>query len=113
MQLDERTIGDATIVKVTGDITLSSGNDVLLKDKLQSLLQQGRKKLVLDLAGVAYVDSGGLGQLVQCHVTATRHGGSLKLLNTTKRLSDLLVLTRLVTIFDSFEDEGAALKSFS
>jgi anti-anti-sigma factor len=61
MQLEERTVGDVTVIKVTGDITLSSGGDVMLKDKVQSLLQQGKKKLLLDLGSVAYVDSGGLG----------------------------------------------------
>jgi anti-sigma B factor antagonist len=113
MQLEERTVGDVTVIKVTGDITLSSGGDVMLKDKVQSLLQQGKKKLLLDLGSVAYVDSGGLGQLVQCNVTASKNGGSLKLLNMTKRLNDLLVLTKLATIFDSHENEEAALKSFS
>jgi anti-sigma B factor antagonist len=113
MQLEERTVGDVTVIKVTGDITLSSGGDVLLKDKVQSLLQQGKKKLLLDLGSVAYVDSGGLGQLVQCNVTASKNGGSLKLLNMTKRLNDLLVLTKLATIFDSHDTEDAAIKSFS
>lgn len=113
MHLDERTVGDVTVIKVTGDITLSGGGDVLLKDKVQSLLQQGKKKLLLDLGGVAYVDSGGLGQLVQCNVTASKNGGALKLLNMTKRLNDLLVLTKLATIFDSHENEKAALESFS
>ena len=113
MQLDERTVGEVTVIKVTGDITLSSGGDVLLKDKVQSLLQQGKKKLLLDLGAVSYVDSGGLGQLVQCSVTASKNGGALKLLNMTKRLNDLLVLTKLATIFDSHENEEAALKSFT
>ena len=113
MHLDERTVGDVTVIKVTGDITLSGGGDVLLKDKVQSLLQHGKKKLLLDLGGVAYVDSGGLGQLVQCNVTASKNGGALKLLNMTKRLNDLLVLTKLATIFDSHDTEEAAIKSFS
>ena len=113
MHLDERTVGDVTVIKVTGDITLSGGGDVLLKDKVQSLLQQGKKKLLLDLGGVAYVDSGGLGQLVQCNVTASKNGGALKLLNMTKRLNDLLVLTKLATIFDSHDSEAEAIKSFS
>ena len=113
MHLDERTVGDVTVIKVTGDITLSGGGDVLLKDKVQSLLQQGKKKLLLDLGGVAYVDSGGLGQLVQCNVTASKNGGALKLLNMTKRLNDLLVLTKLATIFDSHDSEDTAIKSFS
>lgn len=112
MQLDERTVGDVMIVKVTGDITLSAGADVMLKDKVQSLLQQGQKKLLLDLGGVSYVDSAGLGQLVQCQVTASRHGGALKLLRMTKRLKDLLVLTKLATVFETHEDEASALKSF-
>src|ERR1041384_1974155 len=110
MQLEERIVGDGTVVKVTGDITLSSGGDVMLKDKVQSLLQQGKKNLLLDLGSVAYVDSGGLGQLVQCSATAQKNSGKLKLLNMTKRLSDLLVLTKLATIFDSYDNEEAALK---
>ena len=113
MHLEERTVGEVTVIKVTGDITLSGGGDVLLKDKVQSLLQQGKKKLLLDLGAVAYVDSGGLGQLVQCNVTASKNGGALKLLNMTKRLNDLLVLTKLATIFDSHDTEDAAIKSFS
>jgi anti-sigma B factor antagonist len=112
MQIDEQLNGDITIVKVTGDITLNKGGDVILKDKINSLLQQGRKKLLLDLGGVAYVDSAGLGQLVQVKVTASRSQAELKLLNITKRLKDLLVVTRLSTVFDSFENEGEGLASF-
>lgn len=113
MRLDERVSGDVTVIAVTGDITLGAGGDALLKDKIQSLLQQGRKKLLLDLAGVAYVDSAGLGQLVQSHVTATRHDGSLRLLHLTKRLNDLLVVTRLVTVFDSYDNEADAIRAFT
>lgn len=112
MQIDEQVNGDVTVVKVTGDITLNKGGDVILKDKINSLLQQGRKKLLLDLGGVAYVDSAGLGQLVQVRVTAGRSSAELKLLNITKRLKDLLVVTRLSTVFDSFESEAEGLDSF-
>jgi anti-sigma B factor antagonist len=112
MQIDEQVNGDVMIVKVSGDITLNKGGDVILKDKINSLLQQGRKKLLLDLGGVAYVDSAGLGQLVQVKVTAGRSQAELKLLNITKRLKDLLVVTRLSTVFDSFENEAEALESF-
>lgn len=112
MKLDERTAGDITIITVTGDITLNTGADVLLKDKVHSLLQQGRKKLLLDVSTVSYVDSAGLGQLVQSHVTVSRNGGSLKLLGVTKRLKDLLVVTRLVTVFDVYDDEKSAVGSF-
>jgi anti-sigma B factor antagonist len=113
MQIDERMNGDVTVMKVTGDITLNQGGDVLLKDKVQSLLQQGRKKLVLDLGNVSYVDSAGLGQLVQIHATAKSNGGSLRLVNVTKRLKDLLVVTKLVTIFDSYDSEADAVASFT
>jgi anti-sigma B factor antagonist len=112
MKLDQRVSGDVTIITATGDITLTAGGDVLLKDKIQSLLHQGHKKLVLDLGGVSYVDSAGLGQLVQAHVTASKNGGALKLINVTKRLNDLLVVTRLVTVFESFNSEAEAVKSF-
>ena len=112
MQIDEQVNGEVTIVKVTGDITLNKGGDVILKDKINSLLQQGRKKLLLDLGGVAYVDSAGLGQLVQVQVAAGRSSAELKLLNITKRLKDLLVVTRLSTVFDSFESEAEGLDSF-
>jgi anti-sigma B factor antagonist len=112
MQIEERIVGGVAIVKLTGDITLNAGSDVHLKDKIQSLIQQGHKQLIIDLGGVAYVDSAGLGQLVQIHTTATRHGGRLKLLNVTKRLNDLLVVTKLVTVFDTFENEAEAIASF-
>jgi anti-sigma B factor antagonist len=104
MQLEQREAGDVTVVKVVGDITLNKGGDVILKDKINSLLQQGTKKVLLDLGSVSYVDSAGLGQLVHVHTTTTHHGGQLKLLNLSKRLTDLLVVTKLATVFDSYED---------
>jgi anti-sigma B factor antagonist len=113
MQIDERMSGEVTVIKITGDITLNQGGDVLLKDKIQSLLQQGQRKLVLDLGNVSYVDSAGLGQLVQIHATTKAKGGSLRLVNVTKRLKDLLVVTKLVTVFDSYDSEADAVASFS
>lgn len=112
MQLSQQVKGDVVVVTVNGDITLNKGGDVALKDKINSLLQQGYKKLLLDLGGVSYVDSAGLGQLVQIHTTASHGGGKLKLVNVTKRLKDLLVVTKLVTVFDTYESESAALGSF-
>ena len=106
MKLDERESGDVTILTITGEITLSAGGDVQLKDKIQSLLQQGRRKILLDLGNVSYVDSAGLGQLVQATVTASKNGGKLKLLNLTKRLNDLLVVTKLSTVFDIVDKES-------
>jgi anti-sigma B factor antagonist len=112
MQLEQRIVGEIAVVKVSGEITVGKGTDVMLKDKVNSLLQQGYRKLLLDLGGVSYVDSAGLGQLVQLHATTTRHGGVVKLLNVTKRLHDLLVVTRLLVVFDTFENEKEALASF-
>src|SRR5215203_1852205 len=112
MQIDQRTNGEVAIVGIRGDITLSKGGDVLLKDKVQSLLQQGHRKILLDLGNVSYVDSAGLGQLVQVYATTSHLGGSLKLLNLTKRLRDLLVLTKLLTVFDSYDSESDAVASF-
>ena len=112
MQIEQRTSGDVAIVGISGDITLSKGGDVLLKDKIQSLLQQGHRKIVLDLGNVSYVDSAGLGQLVQVYATTSHLGGSLKLLNLTKRLRDLLVLTKLLTVFDAYDSESEAIGSF-
>jgi anti-sigma B factor antagonist len=113
MQLEQQIADGVAIVKITGEITLNKGGDVLLKDKIQSLLQQGQRKIVLDLGGVSYVDSAGLGQLVQVHATAAQNGGALKLLNLTKRLQDLLVVTKLLTVFDAYDNEADARASFT
>lgn len=112
MQIGQRIVGDVAVVEIAGDITLSKGGDVMLKDKIQSLLQQGHRKLVIDLGDVSYVDSAGLGQLVQVYATTTHLGGVLKLVRVTKRLRDLLVLTRLLTVFETFETESEAIASF-
>ena len=112
MQLEERIVGNVAIVRITGDITLNAGGDVLLKDKVQSLIHQGHRNLLVDLSGVSYVDSAGLGQLVQAYATTKNRGGALKLLNVTKRLRDLLVVTKLLTVFDTYDSEAAAVASF-
>jgi anti-sigma B factor antagonist len=112
MQIEERTVGDVTVVRLNGQITLNEGSDVLLRDKIRSLLQQGQRRIVIDLGEVTYVDSAGLGQLVQVYATTRKSGGELKLVNLTKRLHDLLVITRLVTVFESFDTEAEALASF-
>jgi anti-sigma B factor antagonist len=112
MQIEQRVVGDVAIIQVLGDITLGKGGDVILKDKIQSLLQQGYRKLLLDMGKVSYVDSAGLGQLVQVFATTSHLGGSLKLLNLTKRLKDLLILTKLLTVFETYDSESAAMESF-
>jgi anti-sigma B factor antagonist len=111
MEISERTSGNVTIVALNGRLNLGDAT-VLLHDKINSLIQQGRKNIILNLADVVSVDSGGLGELVRTLTTMQKHGGSLKVANLPKRVQDLLVMTRLVTVFETFEDEGAAIKSF-
>jgi len=113
MQLEQRIVGGVAVVKVTGEITLNKGGDVLLKDKVHSLIHQGYKNILLDLGGVPSVDSAGLGELVHAYVTMRNRGGALKLLNVTKRINELLVVTKLLTVFDAYDDEAAALASFA
>lgn len=112
MQIDERAVGDVTILDVRGKMTLGEG-DELLKDKVNSLLHQARTKLVLNLAEVPYVDSAGLGEIVRTYTTVSRQGGRLKLLNLTKRITDLLSITKLLTVFETYDSETEAIKSFS
>ena len=112
MELEQRIVGDVVIVTVTGDITLNREGNVLLKDKLQSLLHQGYKNLLLDLSGVSYVDSAGLGEMVHAYVSTKNRGGSLRLIHVAKRIRDLLVVTKLLTVFDAYESEVEALASF-
>jgi anti-sigma B factor antagonist len=112
LTLNERTIGDVVVVDLAGKITLGEGGDAMLKDKVRSLVQQGRRKIVLNLGGVSYVDSAGLGELVQAYATVNKNGGGLKLLNTTKRIKDLLAITKLLTVFECHDSEAAGLKSF-
>ena len=112
MQIDERTIGDVVVLDIKGRVQLGDG-DEMLKDKVNSLLNQGRKKIVLNLAEVPYIDSAGLGEIVRTYTTVSRQGGSLKLLNLTKRITDLLSITKLLTVFETFDSEKDAVGSFS
>ena len=112
MTIQERASGSATILDLEGKLVLGDG-DVLLKDKIHSLVFQGKKQIVLNMGGVNYVDSSGLGALIAVSVTAKNNGGQIKLLNLTKRLSDLLSIAKLTTVFDSFDKEADAVKSFS
>jgi anti-sigma B factor antagonist len=100
------------ILDLKGKLTIGEG-DELLKDKVNSLIQQGHKKLLLNLEGVPYVDSAGLGEIVRTYTTVSRQGGNFKLLHLTKQIEDLLAITKLLTVFDTFESESDALSSFS
>src|SRR5438132_8768740 len=112
MQIEERVAGDVKVLDLKGKITLGEG-DELLKDKINSLVNQGFKKILLNLEGVPYMDSAGLGEVVRTYTTVSRQGGSLKLLNVTKRISDLLSITKLLTVFETFDNESDAVRSFS
>ncbi len=112
MQIEERSAGDVTVLDLKGKMTLGEG-DELLRDKINSLIQQGRRKVVLNLGGVPYIDSAGLGEIVRTYTTISRQGGSLKLLNLTKRITDLLSITKLLTVFETYDTEADAVRSFS
>ncbi len=112
MTITERKSGDVTILDVEGKILLGEG-DVQLKRKIDELIDRNEQKLLLNLANVPYMDSGGLGEIVRSYTTVKRAGGELKLLNVTKRISDLLTITKLYTVFDIQDDEAAAVKSFA
>ncbi len=112
MQIDERVVGDVTILDLRGKMTLGEG-DELLREKVSSLVSQGQKKLIMNLDGVPYIDSAGLGEIVRTYTTVSRQGGKLKLLNLTKRIEDLLSITKLLTVFEVFEDEAEALQSYA
>jgi anti-sigma B factor antagonist len=111
MQIEERVVGDVTILDLKGKITLGEGDEAL-KDKVNSLALQQRKYILLNLAGVPYIDSAGLGEVVRTYTTISRQGGQLKLVNLTKRITDLLMITKLLTVFETFDSEAEALKSF-
>ena len=112
MQIEERPVGDVIVLDLKGKVTLGDG-DQLLKDKINSLVNQGQRKILLNLEGVPYIDSAGLGEIVRTYTTVSRQGGSLKLVNLTKRITDLLSITKLLTVFETFESESEAVRSFS
>jgi anti-sigma B factor antagonist len=111
LDLKERQAGDVTILDLTGEVRIGEGS-VALRDSIRNLADQGKKKVLLNLAGVKYIDSSGIGELIANYTTISRQGGQLKLLKLTDRVQNLLVITKLLTVFDSYDDESEALKSF-
>ena len=112
MQIEERVVNNVTILDLKGKITLGEGDEAL-KDKINSLILQGHKRILLNLADVPYIDSAGLGEIVRTYTTVSRQGGQLKLVNLTKRITDLLAITKLLTVFETFDTEREALQSFT
>ena len=111
MQIEERIVDGVTILDLKGKMTLGEG-DELLKDKINSLMNQGRGKILLNLEGVPYIDSAGLGEIVRTYTTVSRQGGTMKLVNLTKRITDLLAITKLLTVFETYDSESEALQSY-
>jgi anti-sigma B factor antagonist len=112
MKIVERQVGDVTILDLQGKILIGEGDDAL-RDAVKKAVDGGKHKLLLNLADVPYVDSAGLGEIVRCYTTVRNAGGSLKLVNLTKKIQDLLSITKLLTVFEAFDSEEEGVKSFS
>lgn len=115
LEITERSLttiwGEVVILDLRGKITIGEGS-VLLRDTVENLLEANRNRIILNLGGVSYVDSSGIGELVSRYTTTKNTGGKLKLLNLPKKIKDLLMITKLLTVFEIYEDEHAALESF-
>ena len=111
MTLNLREVGDVTIIDIDGRITVEEGADIF-REGIQQVIRQGRVQLVLNFQGVSYIDSTAMGEIIRAYMTATRKGGTMKLLNVPARIHAQLRTTRLLSVFDHFEAEAEALKSF-
>ena len=111
MDIRERVVNGISVLDISGKISLGEG-DLQIKDRIKDLLADGQRRILLNLADVSYIDSAGLGSLISSYATVKREGGNLKLVNLTKRVKDLLAITKLITVFDTFEDEASAVSSF-
>ena len=112
MKASTRQVDGVTIVDLSGRITLGEGS-VVLRDTIKDLLGKGQKKILLNLGDVSYIDSSGIGELVSAFTSVRNQGGELKLLNLTKKVHDLLQITKLYTVFDVKDDEAAAIAAFT
>lgn len=112
LNITERQAGDVTILDLSGKVTIGEGS-VALRTTIRRLLGEGKGKILLNLAGVGYVDSSGIGEFVSSFTAVKKEGGILKLLNLTQKIQDLLAITKLLTVFDVFENEGDALASYN
>ena len=111
MKIETRTVGDIKILDCSGRITLGEGT-MVVRNAVRELLKDNDKKIILNLAEVNYIDSSGIGELVSTYTTVTSNGGQLKLLGLTKKIHELLAITKLLTVFEVFDEEQAALGSF-
>ncbi len=111
LNINERQAGDVTVLDMSGKITIGEGS-VALRTGVRRLLEEGKKRILLNLGGVSYIDSSGIGELVSSYTAINKEGGQLKLLNLTQKLQDLLTITKLLTVFDTYDNEADALNSF-
>ncbi|HTG16022.1 MAG TPA: STAS domain-containing protein [Blastocatellia bacterium] len=112
MDIKERVVSGVSVLDLSGKIVLGEG-DGQIRDRIKDLLADGQKRILLNLGDVNYIDSAGLGALISSYTTTKRQGGQLKLVNLTKRIQDLLAITKLITVFETYDNEGQALASFS
>ncbi|HEX3101352.1 MAG TPA: STAS domain-containing protein [Pyrinomonadaceae bacterium] len=112
INISERQAGDVAVLDLNGKVTIGEGS-VALRNAIRRLLGEGKNKILLNLGGVGYIDSSGIGELVSSFTAVNKEGGVLKLLNLTQKIQDLLAITKLLTVFDVYEDEAEALASFS
>ncbi|HEY2846514.1 MAG TPA: STAS domain-containing protein [Pyrinomonadaceae bacterium] len=110
--ISERQAGDVTVLDLEGKVTIGEGS-VTLRNAIRRLLGEGKNKILLNLGAVGYIDSSGIGELVSSFTAVKKEGGTLKLLNLTQKIQDLLAITKLLTVFDTFDDEASALASFN
>ena len=111
MKIENRIVGDVHVLDCSGKITLGEGT-MAIRNTVRDVLKGGGKKIVLNLAEVNYIDSSGIGELVSSFTTVTNQGGQLKLLNLTKKIHELLAITKLLTVFQTYDNEQAAIGSF-
>lgn len=111
LNISERQVGDVTLLDMSGKITIGEGS-VALRSAIRRLLEESKKKILLNLAGVGYIDSSGIGELVSSYTAINNAKGQLKLLSLTQKLQDLLAITKLLTVFDTYDSEDEALASF-
>ena len=111
LNINERQAGDVTVLDMSGKITIGEGS-VALRTAIRRVLEEGKRRILLNLAGVSYIDSSGIGELVSSYTAIGKDGGQLKLLNLTQKIQDLLTITKLLTVFDVYENEADALNSY-
>jgi anti-sigma B factor antagonist len=111
MDIKERVVEGVSVLDISGKIVLGEG-DIQVKDRIKDLLADGQRSILLNLGDVSYIDSAGLGALISGYTTVKREGGQLKLVNLTKRIKDLLAITKLITVFDTYENENDAIDSY-